>query len=144
MSQAAFDLPVGSVWLCSACRHNSVTIKDPNSVATNDTAFIVILNQNREMFRSQISLNPFVLTIAVVTGKCVYSFRGNKIIDGKSCDFDHPKPCFKFCAHGDKGKKGYKKDDDCGYYHSIICKFSKRPRKCTNDDCTYVHLRGTK
>ena len=77
-------------------------------------------------------------------GKCPHGIRGNKVIEGNKCDKNHPKRCFKFCAFGNKGKRSCRKGDKCEYYHPVLCKYSTKKMVCTNKDCTYVHLKGTK
>lgn len=75
-------------------------------------------------------------------GKCPHGVRGNKKVDGEICPKEHPKKCFRYIKFGST-TKGCKKGSNCGYYHPPLCKFSVRSRKCTNDKCTYPHLKGT-
>ena len=56
----------------------------------------------------------------------------------------HPKRCIKFCRNGKSGKFGCNKGMDCTYYHPVLCKYSVQKRVCTNKECTFVHLKGTK
>lgn len=76
-------------------------------------------------------------------GKCPHGLRGSKSVNGKKCEFDHPKRCFKYCSFG-ATSKGCKSGANCEYFHPIICKHSLSRRVCTNKDCTFVHLKGTK
>ena len=76
-------------------------------------------------------------------GKCPHGLRGNKLVNGKTCDFEHPKRCFKFCSFGTT-KNGCKSGANCAYYHPTLCKHSLNRRVCTNKECTFVHLKGTK
>ena len=78
------------------------------------------------------------------SGQCPHGLRGNKEVNGQSCELDHPKRCFKFCRFGSKRKGGCSKGDSCEFYHPILCKFSVQKRCCTNKECTYVHLKGTR
>ena len=78
------------------------------------------------------------------SGKCPHGLRGNKEVNGNKCAYEHPKRCFKFCGFGTKKKHGCSKGDSCEFYHPELCKFSVQKRICTNTDCTFVHLKGTK
>lgn len=77
-------------------------------------------------------------------GKCPHGLRGNKLIGGQKCSKKHPKKCFKHIKFGSKSKKGCKKGEKCNYFHPVLCKFSVRDGQCTNRECTYPHLVGTK
>lgn len=75
-------------------------------------------------------------------GKCPHGIRGNKLIQGVKCPKEHPKKCFKYMKFGSTGR-GCVKSDSCDYYHPTLCKYSVRNRKCTNESCSFPHLRGT-
>ena len=77
-------------------------------------------------------------------GKCPHGLRGNKLVNGKKCEFEHPKYCNKYCRHGTHQKLGCSKSSDCRYYHPILCKHSLKRKLCTNTDCTFIHLKGTR
>lgn len=76
-------------------------------------------------------------------GKCIHGLRGNKVVNGEKCSFDHPKKCNRFCSFGNTNK-GCKKGEQCEYFHPVLCKFSVQKRCCTNQECTYMHLKGTR
>ena len=77
--------------------------------------------------------------------KCPHGLTGKRHIDGKPCPDSHPPRCFRYCKFGSKHKKGCKKkSSECKYYHPVLCKFSVSRRICTNLDCTFTHLLGTK
>ena len=78
------------------------------------------------------------------SGKCPHGIRGNKLVNGQKCNLEHPKRCIKFCKFGSKHRHGCNKGSNCDYYHPTICKFSLQSRLCTNEECTFVHLKGTK
>ena len=78
------------------------------------------------------------------SGKCPHGLKGNKVINGQTCELGHPKRCIKYCKFGNKHKHGCNKGNNCTYYHPTICKFSHQSRLCTNENCTFVHLKGTK
>ena len=78
------------------------------------------------------------------SGKCPHRLRGNKMVEGNKCELNHPKRCTKFCKFGSKHRHGCNKGGNCDYYHPTICKFTLQSRLCTNKECTFVHLKGTK
>ena len=57
---------------------------------------------------------------------------------------EHPKRRFKYCRYGDKHRHGCKEESSCEYFYPSLCKFSVQKRTCTNKDCTFVHLKGTR
>jgi hypothetical protein len=157
----------------SKSRHNSVTKADPNLSRIRDEMKNQLSSSNLEHSPSQTpqEMSPLEASSQVTllnshskkelddkldhlaktricskykVGKCPHGIRGNKVIEGNKCDKEHPKRCFKFCAFGNKGKQCCTKGDKCEYYHPVLCKFSMRKKVCTNKDCTYVHLKGTK
>ena len=69
-------------------------------------------------------------------GKCKHGRKG----DG--CQFSHPKPCRKLMEHGIKGPRGCK--GGCNNFHPRMCSNSIRKGECLNNQCTYVHMKGTK
>ena len=77
-------------------------------------------------------------------GKCPHGLRGNKKIEGEPCSMDHPKRCYRYSSFGSKGGRGCKDGDNCKYFHATLCKFSVKSKICTNSECTFVHLKGTK
>ena len=77
-------------------------------------------------------------------GKCLHGIRGNKVVDNATCPYQHPKRCFKYCKFGSTGKKGCNKGASCNYFHPVLCKFSVKNKECTNPECSYPHLVGTK
>ena len=65
------------------------------------------------------------------------------MINGQKCSFYHPRSCKKFCSFGSRGPRGCEKGSSCQFFHPIICRFSLRSRRCTREQCTFVHLKGT-
>ena len=166
---ASLSLLAGHVWLCSSCllssspvkkrrsksRHNSTRdelqqgreISPPASdletpAETGTPAEVVDPSQDREI-RGQSRSRERVCS-KYKSGKCPHGLRGNKVINGKTCELDHPKRCIKYCKFGSKHKHGCNKGNSCTYYHPTICKFSLQSRLCINEQCTFVHLKGTK
>ena len=76
-------------------------------------------------------------------GKCPHGLRGNKLVSGSKCLYSHPKICRKYCSFGTRGRGGCLKGKECDFFHPMLCKFSVESRICSNDKCTYIHLRGT-
>ena len=77
-------------------------------------------------------------------GKCPHGVSGKTLHNGHACNKAHPKRCSKFMKRGAKGRYGCKKGDSCKRYHPSHCKSSLANRYCYKEDCTLVHLVGTK
>ena len=60
------------------------------------------------------------------------------------CEKNHPKKCRRYCRAGTNNKHGCKKGKDCEFFHPVLCKYSQVNRVCTNENCTFTHLQGTK
>ena len=169
LSSASITLLEGHVWLCHDCikqsnpikprkaktRYNSLLESDgqltssmshtPAEIVEASSSKTLQNNAKKEELSAKLSiLAKTHICPKYKAGKCLHGIRGNKVVEGKKCDQQHPKRCFKFCGFGDKHKSGCKKGDNCEYYHPILCKFSVKTRICTKKDCTFVHLKGTK
>ena len=77
-------------------------------------------------------------------GTCPHGLKGNKEHNGHVCEFEHPRYCRKFCRFGTQRKFGCNKGSECKYLHPVLCKFSVKSKLCTNRDCTFIHLKGTR
>lgn len=75
--------------------------------------------------------------------QCPHGASGQNEVDGNVCPLPHPRKCLKFCRFG-KRKGGCNKGSSCKYYHPVLCKYSVKSNQCTNLECTYTHLKGTK
>ena len=71
-------------------------------------------------------------------GNCKY---GRK---GVGCPFPHPKECMKFVKHGFDSKTGCNEGRRCKAFHPVMCKYSLHKKVCTNPDCRYPHIKGTR
>ena len=67
-----------------------------------------------------------------------------KEINGQVCELEHTKYCSRFCQFGTHKKYGCTKGSNCEFCHPVVCKFSVRSKLCTNSDCTFIHLKGTR
>ena len=77
---------------------------------------------------------------------CSY-FKQNRCqfgISGKGCKFSHPKMCQKLLSHGKSSYRGCTKEEKCSYFHPRMCRNSLSKRLCTNLDCQFMHIKGTK
>ena len=153
-------LPSGSIWLCHAClnksnpvvprksksRHTSVS-----STITNSRPPSSLANQideqnsaNENQHNSDHNDEDTPVCEKYKVGKCPHGLKGNQVVEGITCPKAHPKRCLKFCRNGKTGRHGCKLGASCRFYHPVLCKFSVQKRICTNDACTFVHLKGTK
>ena len=65
-------------------------------------------------------------------------------ISGRTCKFEHPKTCQKYSKYG-SSQYGCSLGQKCKLFHPKICKGSLGTSKVsTNNNCHYVHLKGTK
>ena len=76
-------------------------------------------------------------------GICPHGLKGNKIHDGKKCDYEHSKYCIKYCRNGNQQKLGCNKGANCNFFHPVLCKNSVKCKVCTNIECKFIHLKGT-
>ena len=83
----------------------------------------------------------------IKTKACIHFTRFNNCkhgISGKSCKYEHPKTCPKYLKNGDS-KYGCSAGKKCKFFHPKLCRGSLAKVKiCTNVNCKYVHLKGTK
>lgn len=164
-STAPNPTPSGFVWLCHQCfqqnkptkarksksRHVSVSQSQPPSRGPGSQLTTETPKSSGDVKINQEDLEKKLKRVAkdricekYKTGKCLHGLRGNKEVNGETCQDEHPKRCFKYCRSGNKGRFGCKKGEDCSYFHPALCKFSVTKRLCTNENCTFVHVKGTK
>ena len=74
-------------------------------------------------------------------GRCKYGISGKK--DG-TCMQYHPKPCKKFLENGTRRRGGCTRVSDCRFFHPSVCYSSLQERICLNENCKYVHIKGTR
>ena len=75
--------------------------------------------------------------------ECPHGANGKTLINGKHCEFAHPRRCRKYCHNGTHPKSGCTKTN-CEYLHPVLCRYSARNRVCTNLDCKFTHLKFTR
>lgn len=76
--------------------------------------------------------------------KCPHGMSGKKLVDGKSCQFLHPRVCNQFRVSGSTGKSGCKKGKECSYFHPAICKTVLSSGSCSTKDCAQFHPRSAR
>ena len=79
-----------------------------------------------------------------VDGKCPHGISGKKLLNGSACVKSHPKWCYRYARNGTHKKYGCKKGSKCTFYHPKHCPSSVADKTCFSEDCTLVHLVGTK
>ena len=132
---APLNTPSGFVWLCRSChdqvnpveprkhrsRHNS---ESQNSVSdTTKSQSSVTFNETGLQSSTGVACSEFL------QWKCPHGIRGNKLIDGKRCSFNHPRVCFKFRR---SGNKGCSLGNKCDFFHPNVC-------PCKNATCKSFH-----
>ena len=148
----------GIVWLCASCseRHSgapSLNVGDssPHSVDNTGTSVVEseitdsgdLVNGNSEQLSHAGSPTVTVICKKYRKGNCPHGLRGKKLINGNVCRYQHPRSCNKFCAFGSRGPRGCKDGASCQYFHPMLCRSSLKNRECTNEKCSFVHLKGT-
>ena len=63
---------------------------------------------------------------------CKHGLRGN------NCNYPHLAPCKKYIENLENGRRPERTN-----YHSDICKYSMKLRKCYYVNCYRIHLKGT-
>lgn len=74
-------------------------------------------------------------------GNCRHGTSGHT---NGECSYDHPKPCRKLLANGNRGPKGCQLGRQCKFFHPRMCHDSLKHRICLNSNCTYRHVSHTK
>lgn len=77
-------------------------------------------------------------------GVCPHGIRGDTLINGRKCNYSHPKRCQKCCHYGTDSTQGCDQGRECELMHPILCRYSLKYKQCTNRQCRYTHLRGTR
>ena len=118
------DEDAGIRWLCPSCRGNGA----------------VQFDKETEVVQVECEQKPICNKLK--HGKCVHGITGKTKVQGKVCEYSHPKFCKKFTKYGNRGRYGCKKER-CELFHPILCQNSTKFKKCLNTKCTYQHLNGT-
>lgn len=64
-------------------------------------------------------------------------------ISGQNCPYQHPKPCNKYLAFGDKQPRGCQNGSKYQYFHPKLCRDSLNQNNCYNENCKFLHIKGT-
>ena len=158
------NLPKGFIWLCDDCGEEAETpepkpvteqsvpaitvqpvIQSAVDTGNSDTGISVDVSGATSAPESAPQSNSATLPVCpdYKKTKCPHGIRGNKVIHGNKCKFAHPKPCQKYCQYGSRGEYGCKAGSNCPNYHPRLCRYSLSKKRCTNEHCTFVHLKGT-
>ena len=147
----------GLVWMCWECMDSPPS--NPNAFAANTTGAETIDveaaeqsesvspaagSSDQTVSRNGTSTVPIPICSLYKKNSCPHGLRGTKVINGVKCKYLHPKACTKYCAYGSIGNRGCKDGRQCKFYHPILCRFALKKKLCIKEDCTFVHVRGTK
>ena len=75
-------------------------------------------------------------------GYCRHGNSGKTVVNGRVCNFLHPKKCTKFCKFGYDWLKGCN-SRSCNLFHPELCSSSVEYGVCYNQRCTLQHLHET-
>ena len=147
----------GLYWFCPKCEGNitvsqvSDTHDEPVSTQDAESAEIVVqddvpepdtVRNNNDQIDNMNSNNTESRNNII----CKF-YKNNRCkhgLSGSGCRFHHPKPCKKFLQNGNDPRLGCKKGASCGFFHPKMCNNSINTRECLNENCAYMHLKGTK
>ena len=74
-------------------------------------------------------------------GNCRHGSSGKNIVNGRICNFFHPKKCSKYCRHGYDRERGCMRS--CSLFHPVMCRSSLDFGECYDLHCNLQHLQGT-
>ena len=74
---------------------------------------------------------------------CPHGRLGKTLVNDKQCEKSHPPRCFKYTRFGARNPKGCNKGTNCQYWHLGLCNESVKSKRCTKDDCSFFHIKGT-
>ena len=77
-------------------------------------------------------------------GTFPHGLYGNKLVNDKKCELERPKSCRRYMAYGSRGPRGCRPGSNCTLYHPVLCRYSVKDRICTNQNCSFTHLKGTR
>ena len=157
-------VPIGFLWLCSTCRSDITPEKALSSLPasseipqTENESADRPLNGNLESNNGPSAAVPayrgpvtpkdganIKMCNLYKKGICPHGLTGNKIINEKKCSFAHPRACRNYTAYGSRDPRGCNPGSNYKYYHPILCRYSVKSCLCSNEKCTFVHLKGTK
>ena len=100
-------------------RHNSESQNPPSEKTKSSVTFS----------ESGLQSSTGVACSEFLQWNCSHGIRGNKLIDGKRCSFNHPRVCFKFRR---SGNKGCSLGNECDFFHPTVC-------PCKNSTCKSFH-----
>lgn len=168
------EFPTGLVWLCTSCKsvNNPIKTKESKSRTNSSTPSVAPTPANSGINTptpihsasddSEDENHPFCpdelakklikakkekaddVCSEFKKGKCPHGISGNTLHNGVSCPKKHPKRCHKFMRFGAHKKRGCTLDTSCENFHPQHCKSSFLKRQCFDENCTLVHLAGTK
>ncbi|KAL5251228.1 hypothetical protein ACHWQZ_G016810 [Mnemiopsis leidyi] len=159
----------GVIWLCSGCFKKNDLALAPKKQAPSDQSVSGETTQTGEDLRPRENGNERneeheedrvsprrsrleeskedpsgPICDAYKKRQCPHGPSGKFLVNGKTCQNAHPRRCFRYCNHGKHPKQGCTKGKQCQYWHPRLCKFSTKNRSCSNEDCTFYHLKGTR
>ena len=127
----------------------SSTETAPENAAESGSQQVACNNGGRQLRENRLSL-PALQNQSHRTQPICKFFKQGRCkhgISGKAegtCNYAHPKPCKKFMTNGNRRQRGCTKGNGCEFFHPKICNGSLRERLCTNENCKYLHIKGTK
>ena len=129
------DPPLGLQWYCDTCLPViNQLISNHRAKRNNETQ---TANKNAQCDHVKLPICENYRH-----GTCEHGMSGKKEVNGDTCPFRHPRNCTKYCQFGYNPQFGCI-NTECRFLHPVLCHYSVRHRFCDNENCSYVHLKGT-
>ena len=137
----------------SRVQHNNTQtpINVQHHVPNPETTQSTLTTSNDQVHREEPTENtPHSITQTNTNSEqkptCIH-YKNNRCkhgISGKNCDYRHPKPCKNVWHLETKQKNGCSKGRTCEFLHPKVCRTSINKHECFNDNCKFMHIKGTK
>ena len=160
------SFPQGFVWVCRGCRLKNETrtcaslvaqaapdaIRNDNIADGLEEDVVDDLQGSPNLRRERHPTGPTGPTPAsqldicplYKKAQCPHGLTGKKLIDGATCTQAHPKRCIRYCRFGLSKRGGCTRGAECRYYHPVLCRNALVNKRCTRENCTFTHLKGTR
>ena len=78
-------------------------------------------------------------------GKCPHGLSGKTLVNGKACNYLHPRRCYYHCTYGPKSDRRCRYGENCKFFHPRLCQQSVVKHECfLGDECSFTHLKNTR
>ena len=118
--------------------------KQPGISADELSKKLDVVHQEQQQQTANNPSEDDKICVDYTMGKCPHGISGRTLHQGETCSKLHPKRCKKFTRFGTDSSGGCTLGSGCQLYHPKHCKNSVQHKQCFKEQCTLVHLVGTK